>query len=359
LAFLDEEEGAAPPEVPERPRRPEDGPKRRRQQYLIRRLIGVGIGIGFLILVILAFRGCLDAREERGIKNYVTDVGTIMQESEQRGSEFFEVLDGGTGSSDLDYERQIQLVRGASQSLLDRAQGIDAPEQMSGANDAIELSLKLRAQALARIADNVTEALAPEERADNLDAVSNQMASLYASDVLYSQIAKPEIEGVLETEGINASELPAGNFMPSDDLTSSQNTDWLDADEIISALSLTTGEEIDSGIHGTSVVSVSMGGLQLDPEITNEVGSEREVQVEVQNGGTVEEAGIVVVVTLDDQEVRETLPSVAAGGTGVAKLALGAAPTPGTEATLEVLVEPVAGEAITDDNEYSYTVVFG
>ena len=359
MAFLDEEEGAAPPEVPERPRRPENGPKRRRQQYLIRRLIGVGIGVGFLILVVLAFRGCLEAREERGIKNYVTDVGTIMQESEQRGEEFFDVLEGGTGSSDLDYERQIQLVRGASQSLLDRAEDLDAPGQMSEANDAIELSLRLRANALDTISDNVTQALAPEERADNVETVSNQMAALYSSDVVYSQEAKPEIESVLEDEGIDAPELPAGNFMPSDDPTSSQNTEWLSETALSEALSLTTGGDVDSGVHGTTVLSVSIGDTQLDPDLTNDVGNDREVSVEVQNGGTVEESGVVVVVTLEDEEVRETLPAIPPGGTAEARLALGAVPEAGAEVTLEVLVEPVAGEAITDDNEFTYTVVFG
>ena len=51
------------------------------------------------------------------------------------------------------------------------------------------------------------------------------------------------------------------------------------------------------------------------------------------------------------------LPPVPPGGTGEARLPLSAVPQ--GEATLEVLVEPVPGEAITDDNEYTYTVVFG
>ena len=325
----------------------------------MRRLIGVGVGIGFLILLVLAFRGCLQAREERGIKNYVTDVGTLMQESEQAGSNFFDVLEGGVGSSQQDYEREILLVRGASQSLLDRAEGLDAPDQMKDANAAIQQSLRLRADALDRIADNVGEAIAPEERTDNLNAVSNQMASLYASDVLYTQLAKPEIEAVLDEEGIAAADLPAGNFMPSDNLTSSQNTEWLDSTAVIDALSLATGSEADSGTHGTSVVQVSVGGTVLDPDTTNTVGNEREVAVEVQNDGTVEESGVVVVITLEDEEVRETLPPIPPGGTSVAKLALSAAPAGGGEATLEVLVEPVPDELITDNNEYTYDLVFG
>jgi hypothetical protein len=93
VAFLDEEqEQYAPAAEPERPRRFE-GPERRRQQFLLRRLIAVGVGLAFLILIVLGFRSCLEARSDRGLRNYTEDISTIMQESEQRGDEFFELVD--------------------------------------------------------------------------------------------------------------------------------------------------------------------------------------------------------------------------------------------------------------------------
>ena len=94
MAFLDEEEQVElPPEEPERPRR--SGPERRRQQIVLRRLIAVGVGVGFLILLVIGVRGCLEARSDRGLRNYAQDMGTIMQESQQRGEEFFEAFEGG------------------------------------------------------------------------------------------------------------------------------------------------------------------------------------------------------------------------------------------------------------------------
>src|SRR6476661_1933394 len=103
LAFLDEEQDDLVIEdEPERPRRRAGGAQRRRQQFLVRRLIGVGVGLAFLILIVIAFRGCLEARSDRGLRNYATDTGTIMQESEQRGKDFFDQLNGTSASSSLD-----------------------------------------------------------------------------------------------------------------------------------------------------------------------------------------------------------------------------------------------------------------
>src|SRR5215217_4712154 len=63
-----------------------------RQQFLVRRLIGVGVGLGFLILIVIAFRGCLEARSDRALRNYSSSVASIMQQSEQSGKSFFDLL---------------------------------------------------------------------------------------------------------------------------------------------------------------------------------------------------------------------------------------------------------------------------
>ena len=95
LAFLDEEQDdLVVADEPERPRRRVGGPQRRRQQYLVRRLIGVGVGLAFLILIVIGIRGCLEARSDRALRNYDSDVATIMQQSEQSGKDFFDLLNG-------------------------------------------------------------------------------------------------------------------------------------------------------------------------------------------------------------------------------------------------------------------------
>src|SRR5215213_11551021 len=98
LAFLDgEQDDVVVADEPERPRRRVGGPQRRRQQYLVRRLIGVGVGLAFLILIVIGFRGCLEARSDRALRNYSSNVASIMQQSEQSGKSFFDLLNSPSG----------------------------------------------------------------------------------------------------------------------------------------------------------------------------------------------------------------------------------------------------------------------
>jgi hypothetical protein len=352
LAFLDEEEQVVAPEEPERPRRV-GGPERRRQQYLVRRLIAVGVGVGFLILLVVGFRGCLEARSDRGLRNYAQDVSTIMQESEQRGSEFFDSFED-PALSEQQLEEKIRSIRGASASLLDRAENVDAPDQMQDAQSATTLSLRLRRDALEVIAASVGQATADAEQSDAIEQITDKMGSLYASDVLWTQLAVPEIDSVLTEEQIEAQELPAGNFMPED------GEKFLEQTEIVTLLTGLSGDEAEVGDHGLGLVGVSLGDITLDPETTTEVADDaREVGVQVQNQGTASESDVTVTVTVNGEEVEQSVPTLEPGATETVKLALTTLPQPGSEATVEVLVQPVPGEQVSDNNEASYTVIFG
>src|SRR3954449_9317886 len=262
LAFLDgEQDDVVVADEPERPRRRAGGPQRRRQQYLVRRLIGVGVGLAFLILVVLAFRGCLEARSDRALRNYDSDVATIMQQSEQSGKDFFELLSSPSGgSSSVDVQNQVFAQRDASSTLLDRAESLDTPGQMSKAQSAVEQTLTLRRNALTAIAANVTQAAASKETANAITTIGHAMGGLYASDVIWTQIGKPEITKVLKDEGVEGQPLPPGNFMPAN------ATDYLDQASLaakISAITGTTSSSDTGGTHGLQLDSTTIGGTQL------------------------------------------------------------------------------------------------
>jgi hypothetical protein len=356
LAFLDEEQGAAVSEAPDRPRRRLGGADRRRQQFLIRRMIAVGAGVLFLILFVLGVRGCLDARKERGMRNYTQDVGAIMAESEQTGGNFFELMEDPGEKTDLQFQSDIRSFRGQSESLLDRAQNLDVPDEMSDAQQAIELALRLRRDGLGTMADNVTRALGDAERSQALDTIVAQMGALYSSDVLYRDIARPEIESVLSEEGIETEGLPTGNFMPEDGAE-----EWLDETRVTDALAqVSGGENVASGVHGLGLLQTALGGTALSPDTTTTVSDDsRDVEVQVQNQGESEETGVRVVVTVEGQDFEGTIDSIQPGATASVEVPLESLPQPGTETTLDVLVEPVPGEQVSENNESSYTVVFG
>lgn len=356
MAFLDSEQEEIAPEQPEPPRRREGGPERRRQQYLVRRLIAVGVGVGFLILIVLGFRGCLEARSDRGLRNYTQDVSSTMAESEQYGKDFFDTLES-PSLSGPQLEQQILTLRGASQRLVDRAEDIDAPDQMKEAQSAVVLSLKLRRDAMQVIGENIGEALADAETEEARAAIKTEMGALYSSDVLWTQVASPEIKAILDEENLDAPDLPAGNFMPPPE---ERPEEWLTDTKINEALAGVGGEDVSSGSRGFGLVSTSIGGTTLSPDITTTVASDaREVEVQVQNQGDSDESGVEVQITLEGETVTEEIPTLEAGESTTVRAALTSLPQPGTEVTLEVLIVPVPSEVDTENNQSSFPVVFG
>ena len=357
LAFLDEEQDdEVVADEPDRPRRRVGGPQRRRQQYLVRRLIGVGVGLAFLILIVIGIRGCLQARSDRALRNYDSSVATIMQQSEQSGKDFFELLSSpSSSSSSVDVQNQVLAQRDASSSLLDRAQSLSVPGQMHDAQAAVEQTLTLRRDALTAIAANVTQAAARTQTADAITTISNAMGSLYASDILWTQIGKPDIQKVLKDEGVDGQPLPPGNFMPAN------ATDYLDQTTLVTKLNAITGTApTTGGTHGLQLDSTTIGGTQLSPDQTTNVPSDAtEIDIGVTNSGDSDETGISVNVTIGGSSLTGQLQSLSAGQSGTIKIPLTTKPTPGTDSTVEVAVRPVPGEQLTDNNTATYTVVFG
>ena len=286
-----------------------------------------------------------------------------MTESEQRGKDFFDLLNSPSTSSPKEFEDTVRQIRGSSESLLNRANDLDVPGDMSDPQNAITLSLQLRRDALEKIADNTGEATANAETTDAVTTITNQMGSLYSSDVLYTQVAVPEIDEVLANQGISTVDLTGGNFMPDPDPSATQNVDWLDPTNVQDALAAVTGTDIASGTHGLGIVDggVSIGGTQLDPSVPNNVSAnDREIAVEVQNQGSSEEADVEVVVSIEGEELpHATVSSIAPGATETAKIPITTLPPGGSEVTLQVVVTPVPGEADSSNNEASYTVIFG
>ncbi len=321
----------------------------------MRRLIGVGVGLAFLILVVIAFRGCLEARSDRALRNYDSNIATIMQQSEQSGKDFFDLLNSPSASGPIDVRNQIFAQRDAATSLLDRADNLSTPGQMHDAQSAVEQSLTLREKALNAIAANVTQAAARTQTTNAIESISNAMGSLYASDILWTQLGAPEITKVLKDEGVDGQPLPPGKFMPAN------ATDFLNQATLVTKLNAITGQTATTGgTHGLQLDSTTIGNTQLSPDSTTNVPSDaQEIDIGVTNSGDSDETGISVSVTLGGTSLNGTLQSLSAGQAGTVKIPLTSKPSPGTDTTVQVVVSPVPGEQLTDNNTATYTVVFG
>jgi hypothetical protein len=170
-------------------------------------------------------------------------------------------------------------------------------------------------------------------------------------------VASPEIKAVLDEEQLDAPDLPAGNFMPPPE---ERPEEWLTDTKINEALAGVGGEDVSSGSLGFGLLSTSIGGTTLSPDITTTVASDAsEVEVQVQNQGDSDESGVEVQITLEGETVTEEIPTLEAGESTTVRAALTSLPQPGTEVTLEVLIVPVPNEVDTENNQSSYPVIFG
>jgi hypothetical protein len=341
------------------PTRPGRRPRRRgrpeRQQILLRRGLALGGGLLLLILLVLGVKGCLDARQNRALSDYARNVTQIVEETDQTSKAFFDKLDDPGSLSVTEFINQVSADRSAMDNYAGRIDGLDTPGDMSHAQNALELTYALRASAMNEIAEKMSTALGDVGSQQATKSIAKQMQKLLGSDALYAAVVRPEINGVLAANGIGDSDVPKSIFLPDE-------TRWLDESEVSAALGAVSGSSsgaATSGIHGLGLISTGINGTELSAESTTSVSSEGtpEVEVEVANQGESTENGINVSVSVSDgTTLSGTIDSIGAGESSIVLIPL--TPAPSGEVTLEVEVDTVPGEQVSENNEASYTVAF-
>ncbi|HTR75654.1 MAG TPA: CARDB domain-containing protein [Solirubrobacterales bacterium] len=321
---------------------------------MMRRLLALGAALVVLILIVLGVKGCLDARARGALSDYARSVEQIVDETNQTSKEFFGQLEDPGDLSVTEFTGKVDASRSAMVNHLTRVEGLSAPGEMSSAQKSLELVYELRAAAMETIAAKMPTALGEAGAPKATAAITRQMQKLLASDVIYESVTRPEINGTLESNGLESDEVPKSTFLPG-------GTKWLEESEVKAALGRVNGSSggaASPGIHGLGLLGVGVGGSELTPEVTNTVVTEGtpEVEVQVQNQGESTENGITVVVVAAGKETTGEIPTLEAGAIETAVVPL--TPAPKGETTLEVEVEPVPGEQVTENNEATYTVVF-
>ena len=319
---------------------------------MLRRALALGGGLIVLILLVLAVKGCLDARANRALEDYAEDVSQIVAETDQTSKDFFSKLADPSGLSVTDFTAEVNAHRSAMDSYASRIDGLDAPGDMSRAQTALELTYDLRSSAMNEIADKLPTALADEGAAKATAGIARQMRKLLAADALYGTVARPEIENVLAENGIDGVEVPESEFLPED-------TKWLEEDAVAAALGTVSGSSAAgaSGLHGTELTGVSINGTELGEEVVSiAAGETPEVEVAVENQGESTEENIGVTVSAGGTEIEGSIETVEPLETAVVSIPL--TPAPKGEVALEVKVDTVPGEEVAENNEESFTVVF-
>jgi hypothetical protein len=316
-----------------------------------RRGLALVAGLIVLILIVLGVKGCLDARANRELSDYAGNVTQIVEETDQTSKAFFGKLADPGSLSVTEFVAEVNADRSAMDNYASRVDGLSAPGDMSRAQNALELTYELRSSAMTEIAESMSTALGDAGAAKATATIARQMRKLLAADELYAAIVRPEINGVLASNGIEGDDVPESVFLPED-------TRWLEESAVAEALGAVSGATAGTpGIHGLGLGGVAINGTELG-EVAAGVSAEEtaEVEVEVENQGESTENGVNVAVSVGGTELQGSIESIGAGETGSVSIPL--TPTPSGEVTLEVKVDTVPGERVSENNEASYTVVF-
>ena len=328
---------------------------------MVRRTIAIGGAVIAFILIVLLFRGCLDARKERAMEDYVRNTNELVAQSNAESRRLFDILKTPSGQDQsVDRQNQANELRVDSATLVDRARDLDVPGELNRADDYFGESLELRRDALNVVAEQLPGALAQEERRNSTARIAQMMQVFLASDVLLKSRYRPSLKDALDKEGVSAT-LPT----PAQ-LTFVKDLNWLQpsyvADQIAGIRG--TGGSATPGAHGNGLGAVSLGGIALTPGASATIQLTRDTAFDVQvaNQGDSTETDVVVTVTVgqgaDANKLEETLPEIAPGETKNVTIPLDGEPPTGQQVPIKVAVKPVPGEKVTDNNEADFTVIF-
>ena len=362
MSFFDEREDR--PGRTSRRRPPPRGRGTDRQTLLLRRLLAGALAFVLLLLIVLGIKSCRDSARKDAFRNYVRDVGAIVQTSDTESKNLFALLEKPTSQGQVQLQNAVNGYESEAAGLVDRARSTDHPDELSDAQRYFLEVLELRRDGMESIARELRSALSGQDKGEAVGAIAQQMKLFLASDVIYSQRVRPNLTHPLKRERLLTDvNVPNSHFLP--------DLQWVRPTVVSRALQglgsgTGTGGPVAPGLHGTSLIGTTAkpGGESLTEAGATSIAASPKLafDVTVQNGGENDERDVVVQLSITGAGkpiVREqTIPTIAAGEQEIVNIPLAAAPPLGRPVTIRVNVKGVPGETKTDNNRASYPAIF-
>jgi outer membrane murein-binding lipoprotein Lpp len=369
--FFDEPETEEATERVRTPRRPPPGGPRRPVRPpagLIPMLRLAGL-IAFLILaavlLVVLVRGCASDSEHDRYESYVVDVRGIAGRSEQIGQDLNRTL-AETGIKQTELESRIRGLAAQQQQEVAQARELGPPGPLRVEHDHLIEVLQLRASALSRLADAFRQTATARDATTSGRELAGQARLLVASDVNWDFYFKEPTEQELARQNVrDIGGVPDSNIFPNPDLasTATMRTVW-------QRLKGAATGGTPGGLHGNALNSVTAlpdekrltpGGSASDNEIT--ASTDLAFQVVVENSGDFQELNVRVTLTIQRSPrpivMRRRIAVINAGETQTVTFTnIDLDGLFGLPTTIKVSVEPVPGEAKTDNNSAEYPVIF-
>lgn len=317
--------------------------------------VGAVLFIGLVFLV----KGCRNAQQKRAYKDYVREVGALVQESGQQSEGLFTLLRKPGGQGAVELQNTVNGFRVQAEQLVGRAAKADVPGEFARGQQSLLETLELRRDGLKAVARELPTALGDAGRREAAGRIAADMQLFLTSDVVYSQRVVPALESPLRDQQLTAEvEVPRSRFLP--------DIEWLRPATVATRIAGARGggKAATPGLHGMALGNVTIGGQTLTAGTPAQIsaGGDLAVTAQIQNGGESTEKDVRVKVSIAGGPkpiaAEKPIAQIAAGATQTVTIPLTGAPPKGKPATIKVAIVPVPGEQKTDNNQATYTATF-
>jgi hypothetical protein len=351
--------GGRGPRMPRGPIRPRAG-----FTPLLRLLGLIAFAILIVVLLLLWVQSCQEDAKRDAYSDYMTSISGVGRDSERIGRELSDVLTT-QGIKPAEVQKQLAGLVQQQEIGVDRARKLDPPGPLLNAHEEAVEALVFRADGLAGLAEAFRRTQGSKDAAAAGALLASQAERLVTGDVVWDDLFKDPGVAVLRTEEISGVEVPDSNFVQTPDLASTRS--MVPIWERINgsaASGSTTGTP--SGLHGTNIESVKVvpGGPTLSESVETKVEASTDLAfaVAVANGGDSQEVKIVVTLTIQQSPTpivkKQTIEIINPDETKTVVFRDFPSVDFGERRVMRIDVDPVPGEAKTDNNSAEYPVIF-
>ena len=325
------------------------------------RLAGL-VALAILVVVLLAIwvQGCAAEDDQTTYSAYLGDVGEVGRDSAKVGADLATLLTT-PGLAQTELETKLGGFVQRQQLDVERARDLDPPGPLTPSHAYAVQALELRVTGLQGMLDTFRAT----KDTDDQTAAGQQLAAhgtrLEASDVVWRDLFQGTATATMTTEGVEGLNAPASVFVENSDLYTARSMSSIWQRVHGASTGGTPG-----GLHGSALAytEVQPAGVQLSTttETKITISTDLAFEVGVTNSGENQEVGVAVKLTIPAQPTAiaktGTIDVIDPGETKTVTFSDFPDFPFGENTTVQVTVEPVAGETNTGNNTAEYPVVF-
>jgi hypothetical protein len=342
------------------------GPMRPRPGFTpLLRLLGlIAFAILIVVLLLLWVQSCQEDAKRDSYSDYMTNMSAVARDSERVGRELSDALTT-QGIKPAELQKQLTGLVQQQELGIDRARKLDPPGPLLESHERAIEALAFRADGLAGLGEAFRRTQGSNDAAAAGALLASQAERLVAGDVVWDDLFKAPSVIVLRSEDISGVEVPESNFIQTPDLASTRSMVPIWERINGSAASGSTGGT-PSGLHGTNIESVKVvpGGQTLSESTENTVEASTDLgfAVAVANGGDSQEVKIEVTLTIQQSPTpivkKQTIDIINPDETKTVVFRDFPSVDFGERRIMRIDVDPVPGEAKTDNNSAEYPIIF-